>query len=577
MPKNFYESDKEYNFPARLQQMCKLWQEKNKAPLKHRKKLLQLWQSGFYDIGYSREHLINLMDRGVYTIVPYLVEGNPEVKVETLAVNYRPWAYTTQLALNFLLRKMKFADRVLIPVAINSMFGMGITRTFSEYDRKINLDNEVIKLGSPTVKVIDDTEYIGDPLAKGREDFLFEGDIYRLPTEYAKELFSKHADYIQADCKLTQDFSPEMLSDPNFNLRRYALRDFTTFIDLYLYDENVTVTIMPEGAKAVILNTVEEDGPNESPYDVLGYKYFPGSATPIPPAWFWHDMDYSMNIVAKTAREQAESQKDLLFVNKQNKKLGEAVTNAKNMDVLTTVDPKENVLPVSFGGMNPAAGPYLDYIEQVFNKSGGTSEVMAGRGAEAPTLGQERLLFQNAGRIINNMHTRFEEFEASVLSKLAYKVWTDPTVYIPVIKEIPGIGQFPEVFNQADKVGDFYDFVFEVRPFSSQRLSPEAEYQRAMQIATQWILPTLQIASQQGAEFDIPEFTKQMASYINLKGFNSYYRTAVPKPTDVIPYKETPTKSPGQMSDAFGALGASREANSVTQETRIGEQSNEES
>lgn len=572
MAHSLYQSDKRTPFPQRLQQMAKLWQKKNEAIQKHQNKLLELWASGFFDSGYSREHLINLIDRGVYTIVPYLVEGNPRVMVETLAVNYKPWAYTTQLALNFLLEKMKFADRVLIPLAINSMFGAGITRTFTEYNRTISLENEVIKSGAPAVKVIHDSDYIGDPLAKSREDFVFEGDIYRLPTDYAKELFAAKingkqiADYIYPDCKLATEFKPEQIHDPNFNIQKFALRDMTTFIDIYLYDENVTVTIMPEGQKARILRTVEEDGPEESPYDYLGYKYFPGCSTPIPPAWFWHDQDVSMNIVARTAREQAESQKDILLADNAHKDLAEKVESARNMDVILTQDPKESVLPVSFGGMNQQNLPWMAFVENVFSKSGGTSDIMAGRGADAPTLGQEKLLFQNAGRIINNMGTRFHECMTSIIKKLAWRVWTDPTVYIPVVKEIPGVANFTEVFSQADKVGDFYDFVFSVEPYSTQRMSPELKYQRLMTLASQWILPTLQIASQQGATFNIPEATKRMASFLGLDGFNALYQTAVPNPGDIVPYKMTPTN--GQSNDSMGASLPSREANLETQQMR---------
>ncbi|MHA2062625.1 MAG: hypothetical protein ACW963_10100, partial [Candidatus Sifarchaeia archaeon] len=383
MPKTheIYKKDLKASFASRLQQMSKLWMKKNETVLKHQQKLLRLWASGFYSDKYSREHLINLIDRGVYSIVPYLVEGNPKILVETLVGNYRPWAYTTQLALNFLIDKMSLADNVFIPAAINSMFGAGITRTFTEYDRIINLENEVIKAGIPSIKVIHDSNYIGDPIARNRDDFIFEGDIYKLPTEYAKDLFAgkdkfgnEIADYILPDCKLISDFSPENISNPNkisqpnYNASKFALRDYTTFIDLYMYDTNHVITIMPEGKKAKILREVEEDGPKESPYDYLGYKFFPESPIPLPPAWGWHDLDVSMNVVAKTAREQAESQKDLIVAPPTAKKSLENVTNAKNMDVLIAADSGE-VQSISLGGMNQEALPWMQFVEIGFNKA----------------------------------------------------------------------------------------------------------------------------------------------------------------------------------------------------------------
>ena len=574
-PHSIYMKDnKQYNFAARLQKHCRFWQKKNENIQYHQMNLLKLWASGFFDGRYAREHLINLIDRGVFTVVPYLVEGNPKVMVETLVLNYKSFARTTQLALNYLINKMNLAENVFIPLAINSMFGAGITRIFDEYDRVINLDDEVIKAGHPVIKVIHDSDYIGDPMAKSRADFIFEGDVYKLPTEYAKDLFAgkdkqgnQIADYINADCKLSNDFSLEKIFEPGFNLDKLALRDYTTFIDLYLYDENVIVTIMPDGKKAKILRTIEVDGPATSPYDYLGYKFFPGCSVPIPPAWFWHDADVSMNLVAKTAREQAESQKDLIISDPASKKTAEAVTSAKNLDVLVAKDPKDGIQKLSLGGMNPDNLGWMNFIELLFNKSGTAPEVMRGTGSEAPTLGQERMIFQSASRIVNNMYTRFHGFMESVIRKLAWKVWTDPLVTIPVIKDVPGFGKLPAMFDSPSKVGDFYDFVFSIKEYSTQRMSPEMKYQKLMQFANQWILPTTPLSREQGAEFDIPEATERMGAYLGFDDFNQLYKTAVPKDTDVVPYIMQPNKNDkGQMGDQFGATIPSRLANSERRE-----------
>lgn len=563
----------EQRFEVRLQRLAKAWQRKQEAPLQKRQKLLALWASGFFDSGYQRQHIINLIDRGVFTIVPYLVEGNPKIMVDTRVANARPWAHTTQLALNFLIKKMDLAESVFIPAAINSMFGAGITRTFTEYNRIINIDNEVIKSGIPVVRVIDDSDYIGDVAAQTRADFVFEGDVYKIPTDYARELFKEHADIIQPDCKLTSDYSPDKISSGEWDLNRLSLRDYSTFIDVYLYDEGTTVTIMPEGKTAKILRTVEEDGPGGSPYDFLGYKFFPGNTYPIPPAWPWHDLDVTMNILARTAKEQAESQKDLIFVPPGSKDLGEKIKSAKNLDILIHSNPGE-MNKIALGGVNSDNYTWMNFAESQFTKSGATPDVLGGRGAQAPTLGQEQLLYTNATRIVNNMHTRFEKFMQSIIHKLAWRVWTDPTIYIPLIETIPGLGERPVVFSQADRVGDFYDFVFNLIPYSTQRTSPETKYQQIMSFMAQWILPTYQFAAAQGAQLDVPTVTNTMADYLGLENFNQWYRTAIPQQPEGLPYTMQPLSGPkgmnmfGQTNDTFGASQGSREANLRQYESR---------
>jgi len=569
-------------FEKRVQRLTRAWQKRQETALEKRQKLLALWASGFFGSNYSRQHLINLIDRGVFTIVPYLVEGNPKVLVDTKIANCRPWAFTTQLALNFILDKMNFAERTLIPAAINSMFGAGITRTFTEYDRVINLDDNAIKYGNNVVRVIDDADYIGDVAAKTRDDFIIEGDIYKLPTEYAKDLYSKYADDISSDCKLTSDYHPEKISNGEWDINRLSLREYTSFIDLYLYDEGITITIMPYGKAAKVLHTVEEDGPGGSPYDFLGYKFFPGTTYPIPPAWAWHDLDVTMNIMAQTAREQAESQKDLLFVPPGHTELGKKITSAKNLDVMEMSTAGE-IKKESLGGVNPENYNWMNFAEQAFTKTGANPDVLAGRGAQAPTLGQEQMVFQNASRIVNNMHTRFQGFMTSIINKLAYKVLQDPSEYIPLMHHIPGVGELPKVFSSADKVGDFYDFVFKITPYSTQRTSPEVLAQKLMGFMTQWVLPTYQFAAQQGAELDVPTVTRILSDYMGFENFNQFYRTAIPHELAGIGYQMQPlgqeqrpkgpnvgSKSPGQQNDTFGASEPSRTANMNQQQQRTG-------
>ena len=571
------------SFEVRIQKLVRAWQKRQDIPLKKRQKLLALWASGFFDGMYDRSHLINLIDRGVFTIVPYLVEGNPKILVETKIPTYRPWAFTTQLALNFILDKINFAERTLIPAAINSMFGAGITRTFTEYDRVINLDDNAIKYGRNVIRVIDDADYIGDVAAKTRDDFIIEGDIYKLPTEYARDLYSKYADDISSDCRLSSDYHPDKISSGEWDINRLSLREYTSFIDLYLYDEGITITIMPYGKAAKILHTVEEDGPGGTPYDFLGYKFFPGTTYPIPPAWAWHDLDVTMNIMARTAREQAESQKDIIAVSPQNREFGKKVTTAKNLDVLEADNPKDNIAKLSFGGVNPENYNWMMFAEQMFTKTGANPDVLAGRGAQAPTLGQEQMVFQNASRIVNNMNTRFQGFMTSIVNKLAWKVLQDPSEYIPLIHQIPGVGDLPKVFSSADRVGDFYDFVFSITPYSAQRTSPEVMGQKLMGFMTQWVLPTYQFAAQQGAELDVPAVTRILSDYMGFENFNQFYRTAIPHELDGVGYAMQPlgqgqrpkgpnvgSKFPGQQNDTFGASTPSRTANMNQQQKRTG-------
>lgn len=567
-------------FEERIQIMAKAWFEKWKDPHAHSHRLLANYASGYFNRREARSHPVNLTDRGVSTIVPFLVEGNPKVMVEPNGIpNMRASARRTELALNYIInKKMNLAENVFIPAATMSMFGGVATRTFSEYDRVISINNEEIKLGSPRIIVIDPTEYIGDPAAKNRSDFVIEGDIYRLPTAYARDIFDT-PDSIMPTTQLINRYSAEKITAHDFNWNRLNLRDYSIFMDVYIRDEGIIITIMPFGQTPVRLKTISYDGPGDGPYDYLGYKYFPGCPIPIPPAWSWNDLDYTMNVLARTAREQAESQKNVVVAEPAAKEAAMKILKASNMDVVIGKNMKD-VKVLSFGGVNPDNYKWMEFAEMQFTKTGVNPDVLGGRGAQAPTLGQEQMVYKNASRIINNMYNRFENFMISVINKLAYYVWTDPSVYIPVIKQVPGLGEVPMVFSQADKVGDFYDFVFNIKQYSSQRTSPELLHQKLMQFMASWVLPTAQIAAAQGAQVDIVTATQMLADYAGFDNFDQIYKTAVPQDPGSVPYVMQPTvgqrpqgksgqKSPGQMNDSLGASQPSKEANSLQAQDRI--------
>jgi hypothetical protein len=200
-------------------------------------------------------------------------------------------------------------------------------------------------------------------------------------------------------------------------------------------------------------------------------------------------------------------------------------------------------------------------MENQFTKQGGNADVLGGRGAQAPTLGQEQMVFSNASRIVNNMMTQFHNFMTSIVRKIAWGYWTDPTVYVPLVKEIPGVATIPVVFSNPEKVGDFYDFVFDIVPYSTQRGNPEDKFRKLMMFLTQWIVPTMQISSQQGSQLDVNEVNKILAGYLGIENFNQWYKSAVPTGLDAVNYTMQPTGNKAQGNDQFGATFGSKMTN----------------
>jgi hypothetical protein len=289
-----------------------------------------------------------------------------------------------------------------------------------------------------------------------------------------------------------------------------------------------------------------------------------------------------MNILAKTAREQAETQRDIIAVDAQNQEFGKKILTAKNLDVIPVQSAaKESIQKISLGGVNPENYNWMNFAEQAFTKTGANPDILAGRGSQSPTLGQEQMVHANASRVVNNMYTQWHGFMTSIIKKLAWKVWNDPTEYIPLMHSIPGVGELPKVFAPPDRVGDFYDFIFKITPYSTQRTNPKQQYQELMGFMTQWVLPTYQFAAEQGAELDIPTVTRILSDYMGFEHFNQWYKTALPHELQAVPYQMESGGNPnknknsssgknsfGQGNDAFGASGPSKNANKQQQQNR---------
>ena len=585
MSKALEEKDISLRYPARLQMIANSWSKKWEGPLLHSQKLQQLWVSGYYQKGYSRYHLVNLMNRAVSAGVSYLAEGNPRVLIESSAPNLRSYAYAMRLIVNFLIEKYNFAENVFIPGAVASYFGAAIARTFYEYDRLVSINNEVIKVGTPKVAIIEPCDYIGDPSAKTRADFSIEGDRYRLPTKYAKDLFARHdkfgnqiADYIKADCKLATKYSTaEITSKESFDFNRLALEEYSTFIDIFNYKDKVIETIMPMGHKAIILKTIKWTGP-DSPYDYLGYRYPTNCPIPVPPAWDVYDLDVTMNIMAKSAREQAESQKNIIAAEPTSKKAAEAVLKGKNMDVVT-VKGMEGVKQFSFGGVSAENYGWMEWAEGQFQKAGATtSDIVSGKGPSSGTLGQDQMVFSNASRMINGYYTRFHSWMSSILRKWVNAVMEDPTSYVEILDtvKVPGMSNFeyPVYYSKPDKVADFSQLILKVVPYSTQRKTPEMKYQELLQLMITWTLPTLQLRRQQGADIDLQMVDKLLADYGGSDSFPQWYRSITPSEEPQVDYLmksgKPETGNGGQMNDSAGAMDVSKMANSKGFDLRNG-------
>jgi hypothetical protein len=467
------------NFVQRLNKAIHACRVASEATNSKTDKMLRTYASGFYlKKDTIDEHAINMIDRAVSILLPYLVGGNPKIWIEPrYNLDYKPFAHTFEQALNHFIKSIKLATRTLEPAVLNSLFSMGIVKTGTKKAGTLDVHGYLSDYGMPFCEVVDRTRYVFDIAAKDREQYEFEGDSYYVSTVEAKEQFKKYADKITPDFKLYGEKSPQDVTNPN-DVSFSELHDYSEFYDIWLPKERTVITIMP-GYKNFnkILRTVQYDGPESGPYDVLFYKSFPESTIPIPPIFSLMELDTAINTLFSKARNQAERLKKIGVFENGSEKDAKVAMDAKDGDMVglsNTNGTKEMTL----GGVVPEVYQFLSFSMNQFSEQGGNLNTAGGRSSGADTLGQEEMLMSNAGRSLNMMSRKVHQFSASIAEKIAHEMWTNPTLQISTIKDVAGLMKLPVMYDQTQQAGDFLDYEFDIDMFSMQKLTPEQRYQK---------------------------------------------------------------------------------------------------
>lgn len=527
-------------FPERLQDACEHWREMTKPMRRARMRMLEHYAGGWYKGNETVSQPINFIDRGVQILGPFLVANNPKVMVDSKRnmASQKPFCRTLELALEHLFKEMKFAQNTLRPAVIDALFCMGITKCGVTSEEEVEINGYWHDVTQPYCDTVDFENYVADITATKREDMEFEGDSYRVPEEFVKTS-GLYKNYDSLTCEIPQwgDDTPEYMAK---NKREHSqayreLRKSVRLIDIWLPDEGVIVTIPHKGQGNKILRTVEWKGPEGGPYDVLGFRWFPGTTIPIPPVWMWLDLNNVLNKLIKKMRDQAERSKNVVLYNLSAQEDMETIIETADGGT-AGVRNIDEIKEVTIGGINEALFPMIQYLEQQYSITGGNLYTLGGRESMADTLGQEQMLQANASKQLEDMVDQVHLFTKNIINKLAWFLWTDPLKKIPVIKRVAGF-ELEVEYSPEVKEGDFFDYGFDMEPYSMSRMSPEMRYQRLIQLVSQIVLPTAQIAASQGSMLNVTEVVKESARFLDIRNMDRWWVSAMPSEIYMNPYQ----------------------------------------
>ena len=472
---------------------------------------------GFHysDDGASDRVPVNLLELAINIYTQQMAARIPQVLVSTSFRQLKPSAANFELALNHLLKEIKFGETTRMAV-VDALFSLGIIKTGLERRSSVEIDGYLHDVGQPFADMISLDNWVHDTTATRLDQCQFMGDRYRLPLELVKESKAfKNTDSLQATVKTAYnedgDSKAESLShgaqvDPD------EYKEHVELWDIWLPLENLLITIPAEG-EGKPLRVIDWDGPETGPYHLLSFSPVPGNIMPLAPSGLWMDLHDLANRLFRKLGRQAERQKTVLGIQSGAEDDGNRIIKANDGETLRMDNP-DRAREYRFGGIDQPSLAFLLQVKDLFVYLGGNLDSLGGLSPMADTLGQDQLLAQNASKRVADMQDRVIAFTKEVIGALGFYLWTDPLINLPLTKRVPGMEELsiPVTFDAESREGDFLDYNIEIEPYSMQHQSPQMKLQTLVQVFQQFIAPFAPMMAEQGIGITQPSgrFEKTM-------------------------------------------------------------------
>lgn len=501
---------------------------------------------------FQREYLgYNYSEKGSNkSVAPNLVEEFVSIYKRVLAPTL-PAAFVSvrdasllgtrskmELGLNHLAREIDL-EGTLELLVYDALMLMGVAK-IGKTDVEAGYHGYRHDEGQPFVDHLLIDDWVHDYGAKSGETWEYAGDRSFEPLELLKDAYPKHADELtRVEFRdLDEDGVERGDAVDRSQDGQERIGDYGAVWDIWLPRENM-VLVMPEserGIRPVVLEAKDWQGPENGPYRMLGFDFVPGSTIPLSPIATVFEMAALHGALFRKSSNQAKNQKTVLGARRSSAADAHKLTTADDMEVVTVDDPTL-IKGFRFNGADPATLQMGALVRQLFNEYSGNLQLLGGLAPQSETLGQDRLLAANASARMTSMQKRVKAFTKGIFEDLAWWLFTDPNIRLPLVKPNPGASQGIRLtFTAEDIEGDFLDYNIDVNPYSMQARTPQEELNILMTIMQNMVLPFRNELQQQGVTINFPALLKRIGNLSNLSAleeFLMYTGSAAPQKQSV--------------------------------------------
>jgi len=471
----------------------------------------------------TRTIIVNLLYQVAMTYQLSLAGSCPKFKIVAQQPMMGQVARKWEVNLNSLARRLKL-EQVIQEIVLNAIFKWGIAKIGRGDSIAVDLDNDIFTDPTyPFVASISPDRWVHDTEATSTRSLRFAGDHYWVEwdkLEASDRVDQKVLKRLRPGPKPTTNaLGEEMVSSLSGGLDANDRdRDGIEVQDLWYPDEQRMFTFdyeMQEGP----LFAAPQSGHPQGPYRYLGFGPVPDNSVPVSITENLEELHHLANSCMRKLARQAKGSKHFNAYEPGGEQDAKAMNQALEGQSVAVTD-VDRVKPVTVPGPDPAIQVFRDGVINDFDRAAGNLSALAGLGAQAPTLGQEELIHQQATGVEAQYLYRTQVFIGEIGEELATLMWNDPIGY-PGQDSLADNG-FPDVtfdstFIPAIRQGRISDYQIAVEPYSHVFIPPQSKADGILQTISQVILPLAQTpwAQEQGMGLDIQETVNLIADLKN--------------------------------------------------------------
>ena len=450
----------------------------------------------------------NFLELATTIYIRLLAANSPRARVTTTIQALKPYAKTTELAINQIPDEIDLGATLRRSV-LEAMFSFGIVKVGIASSGIAVLGHDI---GEAYADIVTLDDYFADMSAKTRKSIQFEGNDYWMMVDTAREMFNR-SDIEPDKHTITGDQGEQRAESVTTEEGADLYKDKVWLRDVYLHATGQLVTYGVQNGEEYRVK--DWDGPENGPYHTLGFSDVPGNIMPLPPVALWMDLHELGNALFRKLGNQADAKKTVAaFQGGQDDDVNNLKAAADGDGIRYSGQKPESI---TVGGIDqPTLAFYLQVMDQ-FDYFAGNLNMLGGLGPGSETVGQDRLMSEAAGARAQDMAQLTIKFTRGIFKALAWYEWTDPVRKRVVEKRIGDTDIYlRREWSDETREGNFLDYNFDIDVYSMQDNSPAVQLQKLGMVVERYIIPLVPLIQQQGGVFDVKALLEQVAELSNL-------------------------------------------------------------